>query len=112
VCLISGGNNDVSRYGEVLERSLVHLGLKHYFLVDFPQEPGALRRFLDGVLGPNDDITLFEYVKRNNREFGAALVGIELGAADGLSPLLARMSASPIEAQRLEPGSPAYRYLT
>ena len=58
VCLISGGNNDVSRYGEILERSLVHLGLKHYFLVDFPQEPGALRRFLDTVLGPNDDITL------------------------------------------------------
>ena len=81
VCLISGGNNDVSRYGEVLERSLVHLGLKHYFLVDFPQEPGALRRFLDTVLGPNDDITLFEYVKRNNRETGEALVGIELGSA-------------------------------
>ena len=83
VCLISGGNNDVSRYGEVLERSLVHLGLKHYFLVDFPQEPGALRRFLDDVLGPNDDITLFEYVKRNNRETGEALVGIELGSAAG-----------------------------
>ncbi len=79
VCLVSGGNNDVSRYGEILERSLVHLGLKHYFLVDFPQEPGALRRFLDEVLGPDDDITLFEYVKRNNRETGAALVGIELG---------------------------------
>ncbi|MCP9619772.1 threonine ammonia-lyase IlvA, partial [Nocardia otitidiscaviarum] len=76
VCLLSGGNNDVSRYGEVIERSLVHQGLKHYFLVDFPQEPGALRRFLDEVLGPEDDITLFEYVKRNNRETGAALVGI------------------------------------
>lgn len=112
VCLISGGNNDVSRYGEVIERSLVHRGLKHYFLVDFPQEPGALRRFLDEVLGPDDDITLFEYVKRNNREFGAALVGIELGTADGLASLLARMDLSPIEAQRLEPGSPAYRYLT
>ncbi|HEU4361011.1 MAG TPA: threonine ammonia-lyase IlvA, partial [Mycobacterium sp.] len=72
VCLISGGNNDVSRYGEILERSLVHLGLKHYFLVDFPQEPGALRGFLDEVLGANDDITLFEYVKRNNRETGEA----------------------------------------
>ncbi|WP_226437089.1 threonine ammonia-lyase IlvA [Rhodococcus yananensis] len=112
VCLISGGNNDVSRYGEVIERSLVHRGLKHYFLVDFPQEPGALRRFLDEVLGPDDDITLFEYVKRNNRETGAALVGIELGTADGLAPLLARMDASRIDAQRLEPGSPAYRYLT
>ena len=64
VCVLSGGNNDVSRYGEVVERSLVHRGLKHYFLVEFPQEPGALRRFLDEVLGPDDDITLFEYVKR------------------------------------------------
>ncbi|WP_197383109.1 threonine ammonia-lyase IlvA [Mycolicibacterium mengxianglii] len=112
VCLISGGNNDVSRYGEVLERSLVHLGLKHYFLVDFPQEPGALRRFLDGVLGPNDDITLFEYVKRNNRETGEALVGIELSSAAGLDGLLERMRASECHVEALEPGSPAYRYLT
>ncbi len=112
VCLISGGNNDVSRYGEVLERSLVHLGLKHYFLVDFPQEPGALRRFLDEVLGPNDDITLFEYVKRNNRETGEALVGIELGSAAGYEGLRARMAASGLHVEALEPGSPAYRYLT
>lgn len=111
VCLVSGGNNDVSRYGEVLERSLIHLGLKHYFLVDFPQEPGALRRFLDEVLGPNDDITLFEYVKRNNRETGEALVGIELGSAADLDGLLARMRATPIHIEALEPGSPAYRYL-
>ncbi len=112
VCLISGGNNDVSRYGEVLERSLVHLGLKHYFLVDFPQEPGALRRFLDEVLGPNDDITLFEYVKRNNRETGEALVGVELGSAADLDGLRARMDASGLHVEALEPGSPAYRYLT
>ncbi|WP_435531032.1 threonine ammonia-lyase IlvA [Rhodococcus spelaei] len=112
VCLISGGNNDVSRYGEILERSLVHLGLKHYFLVDFPQEPGALRRFLGEVLGPDDDITLFEYVKRNNREIGAALVGIELGSAAGLPALLERMADSGMNVEQLEPGSPAYRYLT
>ena len=112
VCLISGGNNDVSRYGEVLERSLVHKGLKHYFLVDFPQEPGALRRFLDEVLGPGDDITLFEYVKRNNRETGEALVGIELGSAHDLEGLRARMAASGLHVEALEPGSPAYRYLT
>jgi threonine dehydratase len=111
VCLISGGNNDVSRYNEVLERSLVHLGLKHYFLVDFPQEPGALRRFLDEVLGPNDDITLFEYVKRNNRETGEALVGIELSSAADLEGLLARIRGSDIHVEELEPGSPAYRYL-
>ncbi len=112
VAIVSGGNNDVSRYGEILERSLVHLGLKHYFLVDFPQEPGALRRFLDEVLGPDDDITLFEYVKRNNRETGPALVGVEIGSADGLPALLKRMAAAPMEVERILPGSAAYRYLT
>ncbi|GAA1482927.1 threonine ammonia-lyase IlvA [Gordonia sinesedis] len=112
VCLVSGGNNDVSRYGEVIERSLVHRGLKHYFLVDFPQEPGALRRFLDEVLGPDDDITLFEYVKRNNRETGAALVGIELGEPQGLAGLLDRMNNSRLHCELLDPDSPAYRYLT
>lgn len=111
VCLISGGNNDVSRYGEVLERSLVQLGLKHYFLVDFPQEPGALRRFLDEVLGAGDDITLFEYVKRNNRETGAALVGIQLGSAADLDGLLVRMRDTEMHVETLQPGSPAYRYL-
>ena len=113
VALISGGNNDVSRYGEIVERSLVNLGLKHYFLVDFPQEPGALRRFLDEVLGPDDDITLFEYVKRNNRETGPALVGIEIGSGGrDLPALLARMAAAPMEVERIMPGSAAYRYLT
>ncbi|MDP5184451.1 threonine ammonia-lyase IlvA [Blastococcus sp. BMG 814] len=111
VCLLSGGNNDVSRYAEVIERSLVHRGLKHYFLVEFPQEPGALRRFLDEVLGPDDDIVLFEYVKRDNRETGAALTGIELGSADGLPALLARCEASPLRIQLVAPGTTAYRFL-
>ena len=111
VCLLSGGNNDVSRYAEVVERSLVHRGLKHYFLVEFPQEPGALRRFLDEVLGPDDDIVLFEYVKRDNRETGAALTGIELGSADGLTGLLERIEASPLRIQHVAPGTTAYRFL-
>jgi threonine dehydratase len=95
----------------VVERSLVHRGLKHYFLVEFPQEPGALRRFLDEVLGPDDDIVLFEYMKRDNRETGAALTGIELGAADGLPGLLARIEASPLRIQHVAPGTTAYRFL-
>jgi threonine dehydratase len=111
VCLLSGGNNDVIRYAEVVERSLVHRGLKHYFLVEFPQEPGALRRFLDEVLGPDDDIVLFEYQKRDNRETGAALTGIELGSADGLPGLLARIEASPLRIQHVAPGTTAYRFL-
>ena len=111
VCIVSGGNNDVSRYGEVVERSLVHEGLKHYFLVEFPQEPGALRGFLDNVLGPGDDITLFEYVKKNNREIGPALVGIELVATTDLGPLLERMDRSGLHIERLSAGSPAFRFL-
>ena len=111
VCILSGGNNDVSRYAEIVERSLVDEGRKHYFLVNFPQEPGALRRFLDEVLGPDDDITLFEYVKRSNREIGPALVGIELGDPDTYPELVARMDESPLTAELISPDSPFYRFL-
>lgn len=111
VCIISGGNNDVLRYAEIMERSLVDRGLKHYFLVNFLQEPGQLRHFLMEILGPDDDITLFEYLKRNNRETGAALVGLELGAATDLGPLLERMEESSIDCQRLLPGTAEYDYL-
>jgi threonine dehydratase len=110
-CIVSGGNNDVSRYGEILERSLVHQGLRHYFLVSFPQEPGALRHFLDEVLGEAEDIVVFDYVKKNNRETGPALVGIELEAATGLAGLLDRMEASPLTIERVPPGSPLFTFL-
>ncbi|QCB28773.1 threonine ammonia-lyase IlvA [Corynebacterium endometrii] len=111
VCVISGGNNDVLRYAEIMERSLVHRGLKHYFLVNFPQEPGQLRHFLEDILGPHDDITLFEYLKRNNRETGTALVGLELGSAEGLEPLLNRMRESKVDCEHLKPGTPGYDFL-
>jgi threonine dehydratase len=109
--VLSGGNNDVSRYADVVERALLHEGRKHYFLVDFPQEPGALRRFLDEVLGPDDDITLFEYVKRNNRETGPALVGIELGDPADYDALWVRMEAAPPRIERVSPGSPLFGFL-
>ena len=111
VCVVSGGNNDVSRYSDIVERSLVHEGLKHYFLVTFPQQPGALRRFLDSVLGPDDDIALFEYVKKSNRETGPALVGIELARERDLAGLLDRMEASPLQIERVPPGSPLFTFL-
>jgi threonine dehydratase len=111
VCVVSGGNNDVSRYSEILERALIFEGLKHYFLVEFPQEPGMLRRFLDEVLGPTDDITLFEYVKRSNRETGPALVGIEIADRSDLPGLLARMNRSPMQIEPIDPDSAAFRFL-
>jgi len=91
VCVISGGNNDVDRMQEIKERSLIYEGLKHYFVINFPQRAGALREFLDDVLGPTDDITRFEYTKKNNKESGPALVGIELKQPEDYEPLIRRM---------------------
>ncbi|RXS83792.1 threonine dehydratase [Streptomyces sp. TM32] len=109
-CVVSGGNNDVSRYAEVVERSLAHVGLRHYFLVTFPQQPGALRHFLDEVLAKGEDIVAFEYVKKNNRETGPALVGIELERAQDLDSLLQRMQDSPLTIDRISPGSPWFSF--
>ena len=111
VCIISGGNNDLLRYAEVVERSLVHRGLKHYFLVNFPQEPGQLRSFLSDILGPDDDITLFEYLKRNNRETGTALIGLQLGRASDFDGLVERMNASRIDCRHLKPDTPEYEFV-
>ncbi len=110
-CIVSGGNNDVSRYAEIVERSLLHEGLRHYFLVTFSQEPGALRDFLDAVLVHGEDIVAFEYVKKNNRETGPALVGIELEQAADLPALLERLASSPLEVEQIPPGSPLFTFL-
>ncbi|GBG11555.1 putative threonine dehydratase [Paenibacillus agaridevorans] len=92
VCVVSGGNNDVDRMQEIKERSLIYEGYKHYFMVSFPQRAGALREFLDQVLGPNDDITRFEYTKKSNKDNGPALVGIELKHREDYEPLIDRMA--------------------
>ncbi len=91
VCVISGGNNDITRTEEIKERSLLYEGLKHYFIVRFPQRPGALKEFVNDILGPNDNIVLFEYAKKINREKGPALVGIELKDKADFEPLMERM---------------------
>lgn len=91
VLIISGGNNDIDRMQEIKEKSLIYEGLLHYFIVNFPQRAGALRQFLTSVLGPNDDITTFEYTKKNNKEAGPALVGIELGQPGDYEGLVKRM---------------------
>ncbi|WP_416292268.1 threonine ammonia-lyase IlvA [Paenibacillus illinoisensis] len=92
VCVISGGNNDIDRMQEIKERSLIYEGLKYYFMVNFPQRAGALREFLEEVLGPNDDITRFEYTKKHDKENGPALVGIELMYKEDYQPLIERMN--------------------
>ena len=91
VCIVSGSNNDITRTEEIKERSLLYEGLKHYFIVRFPQRAGALRTFVDVVLGPNDDVTHFEYSKKTNREKGPAVIGIEVQKKEDYYGLIKRM---------------------
>ena len=91
VCIVSGSNNDITRTEEIKERSLLYEGLKHYFIVRFPQRAGALRTFVDIVLGPTDDITHFQYSKKTNREKGPAVIGIEVQKKEDFNGLIERM---------------------
>ena len=91
--LICGGNNDITRTPEIKERALLHAKLKHYFIVRFPQRAGALKEFVAEVLGPKDDITFFEYSKKNNRSNGPAVVGIEIKSPDDFDSLVKRMKS-------------------
>ena len=111
VCLVSGNNNDITRTEEIKERSLLFEGLKHYFIVRFPQRAGALRDFLEQVLGSDDDITHFEYSKKNNREKGPALVGIEIQKPENLQPLLDRMKSRKFPYEYLNENSDLFHYL-
>jgi len=92
VCIISGSNNDIDRMQEIKERSLFYEGLKHYFIIRFFQRPGALKEFVNEVLGPNDDITRFEYIKKHNKEAGPALVGIELKNREDYEKLIRNLN--------------------
>ena len=94
VCVISGGNNDIGRMQEIKEKSMIYEALLYYFIVNFPQRAGALRQFLDEVLGPEDDISTFEYTKKNNKESGPGLVGIELKKSEDYDGLIQRMKQS------------------
>ncbi len=111
VCIVSGGNNDILRYPEIMERSLVYQGRKHYFIIEFTQKPGQLRQFVDQALGPTDDIVRFEYMKKTNKERGAALVGIELRDKADLEPLLERMQQIQLNCRRLASEELLYDYL-
>ena len=111
VCVLSGGNNDISRTEEIRERSLLHEGLKHYFIVRFPQRAGALKEFLTEVLGPADDIVHFEYTKKNSREKGPALIGIEHQRKGDFEPLRQRMADKNFAAEYLNEKPDLFNYI-
>lgn len=111
VCVISGSNNDIDRMQEIKERSLQYEGLKHYFLVRFAQRPGALKEFVNHVLGPNDDITRFEYIQKHNKETGPALVGVELSSKDDYEALIRNMALYNITYTELNKDDTLFGYL-
>ena len=111
VCVVSGSNNDIDRMQEIKERSLLYEGLKHYFIIRFKQRTGALREFLDEVLGPNDDITYFEYTKKTNRENGPAMVGIEVKAKEDFSLLIDRMNFKNVDYTLVNSDSNLFSFL-
>lgn len=111
VCIVSGSNNDITRTPEIKERALLYANLKHYFIVRFPQRAGALREFVAEILGPDDDITYFEYSKKTNKEIGPAVVGIELKNAEDLQPLIERMKARKFYGDYLNDNPDLFQFL-
>ena len=92
VCIVSGSNNDVERTAEIKERSLLYEGLMHYFMIEFPQRPGSLKEFVNDILGPDDDITYFQFAKKNSREVGPAVVGLELKNKNDILSIKSQMT--------------------
>jgi len=111
VCVISGGNNDIARMQEIKEKSLLYEGLKHYFIVRFPQRPGALKLFVNNVLGPHDDITRFEFIKKTEKEQGPALVGVELANKEDYQGLLKRFEEHRFDVIELNKEQTLFEYL-
>jgi threonine dehydratase len=111
VCIVSGSNNDIERMQEIKERSLQYEGLKHYFLISFAQRPGALKEFVNNVLGPTDDITRFEYMQKTNKENGPALVGVELQSRNDYDLLLKKMKDSNIGFNEINKNDQLFGYL-
>ena len=111
LCIVSGGNNDIARMQEIKERSLIYEGLKYYFLIRFAQRPGALKEFVNLVLGPQDDITRFEYVQKHNKESGPALVGLELKSKADYARLIEQMKKLQINYNEINNEDNTYGYL-
>jgi threonine dehydratase len=111
VCIISGSNNDITRTAEIKERALLYAGLKHYFIIRFPQRAGALKEFVAEILGPDDDITHFEYSKKHHKENGPAVVGIELKDPADFDDLVGRMKARNFFGQYLNDKPDLFQFL-
>jgi threonine dehydratase len=112
VCVVSGGNNDILRCGEFLERALIYRGLLHYFVIKFPQRPGALEEFIVTVLSKTGiDIVRFEYLKKSNKSLGSVLIGLQLRIKSDFALLIDRLNGFSYQYEEIKPDNPLYNFL-
>ena len=110
-CIVSGSNNDITRMEEIREKSLLYEGLKHYFIVEFPQKSGAVVSFINSVIGPSDDLVYIQYIKKTNKNFGPALIGIELADKDDFEPLIKRLESCGIKYEYINKNNQLFEIL-
>ena len=110
-CIVSGSNNDITRMEEIREKSLLYEGLKHYFIVEFPQKSGAVVSFINSVIGPSDDLVYIQYIKKTNKNFGPALIGIELADKDNFEPLIKRLESCGIKYEYINKNNQLFEIL-
>ena len=110
-CIVSGSNNDITRMEEIREKSLLYEGLKHYFIVEFPQKSGAIVSFINNVIGPSDDLVYIQYIKKTNKNFGPALIGIELASKEDFEPLIGRMDSLGIKYEYINENNQLFEIL-
>lgn len=110
-CIVSGSNNDITRMEEIREKSLLYEGLKHYFIVEFPQKSGAVVSFINSVIGPSDDLVYIQYIKKTNKNFGPALIGIELSSKENFEPLIQRLESHGIKYEYINENNQLFEIL-
>ena len=110
-CVVSGSNNDITRMEEIREKSLLYEGLKHYFIVNFPQKSGAVLSFIRDVIGPTDDLVHIQYIRKTNKNFGPALIGIELAAKEDFEPFMKRLKAHGISYEYINENNQLFEIL-
>ena len=110
-CIVSGSNNDITRMEEIREKSLLYEGLKHYFIVEFPQKSGAVVSFINSVIGPSDDLVYIQYIKKTNKNFGPALIGIELASKENFEPLIQRLESHGIKYEYINENNQLFEIL-
>lgn len=111
VCIVSGSNNDITRMEEIREKSLIYEGLKHYFIVRFPQRSGAILSFIRDIIGPTDDLVYIQYIRKTNKEEGPALIGIEVAAKEDFRALMRRMEANNVSYEYINENNKLFEIL-